>query len=124
MRHLKASGPSAGSAHKARRGHLFGQQIDAEAYPSSSPKLQARSAPRSSGALPVYDGRTCIGRILSRGIAGFEAITENGSLGLFKSQGDAANAIADHAVDHWQHISQPVARTLARIDLRRRGGGQ
>jgi hypothetical protein len=44
----------------------------------------------------VYDGRICIGFILPRGTTGFEAFTlEEKSLGLFKSEGKAANAIEE-----------------------------
>jgi hypothetical protein len=46
----------------------------------------------------VYDGRACLGFILARGHAGFEAFTaDDQSLGLFKTQAQAANALTDAA---------------------------
>jgi hypothetical protein len=46
----------------------------------------------------VYDGRACLGFILARGRAGFEAFTaDEQSLGLFKTQAQAANAVTDAA---------------------------
>ena len=42
----------------------------------------------------VYDGRACLGHVLGRGRAGFEAFdADNGSLGIFPSQREAAAAI-------------------------------
>jgi hypothetical protein len=44
----------------------------------------------------IYDGRACLGFILARGRAGFEAFTaDEQSLGLFKTQAQAANAVTD-----------------------------
>jgi hypothetical protein len=46
----------------------------------------------------VYDGRACLGFVLSRGRAGFEAFDrEERSLGLFKTAAQAANAVFDAA---------------------------
>ena len=44
----------------------------------------------------IYDGRQCLGFILARGPAGFEAFTADDrvSLGLFKTQRAAADAIS------------------------------
>jgi hypothetical protein len=51
------------------------------------------SAPMSC----VYDGRDCLGFILSRGKAGFEAFTrDEQSLGTFKTQREAADAISNN----------------------------
>jgi len=42
----------------------------------------------------VYDGRACLGHVLGRGRAGFEAFdADNGSLGIFPSQREAAAAV-------------------------------
>ena len=42
----------------------------------------------------VYDGRACLGHVLGRGKAGFEAFdADNRSLGIFPSQREAAAAI-------------------------------
>ena len=44
----------------------------------------------------VYDGRHCLGHVLSRGPKGFEAFnTDDRSLGLFQSQAEAANALVE-----------------------------
>jgi hypothetical protein len=44
----------------------------------------------------VYDGRTCVGFTIDRGVRGFEAFDQHDhSLGLFNSIPEAANAIAD-----------------------------
>jgi hypothetical protein len=46
--------------------------------------------------LSVYDGRDCIGFILSRGKIGFEALDrDEHSIGIFPTQREAANAISD-----------------------------
>lgn len=44
----------------------------------------------------VYDGRTCLGHIISRGVAGYEAFdSSDTSLGLFDTQRGAAAALSD-----------------------------
>jgi hypothetical protein len=44
--------------------------------------------------IPVYSDKACIGFILARGPAGFEALTaDERSLGLFPTQHEAAAAI-------------------------------
>jgi len=44
----------------------------------------------------IYDGRACLGFVLSRGRAGFEAFDREGrSLGLFPTAPTAANAVFD-----------------------------
>jgi hypothetical protein len=59
----KASGSRRSrGARGARRGDLLGRRIGAEANPTT-PELQA-----------VYDGRVCVGFIINRGRAGFEAL--------------------------------------------------
>jgi hypothetical protein len=46
----------------------------------------------------IYNGRACLGFVLSRGRAGFEAFTaDEQSLGLFKTQAQAADAVTDAA---------------------------
>jgi hypothetical protein len=43
----------------------------------------------------VYDGRQCLGHVLSRGPKGFEAFDhDDKSLGVFASMRDAANALS------------------------------
>jgi hypothetical protein len=45
--------------------------------------------------LSVYNGRDCIGFILSRGKIGFEALDrDEHSIGIFPTQREAANAIS------------------------------
>jgi hypothetical protein len=44
--------------------------------------------------LSIYTGQVCCGHILNRGKAGWEAFDrDDSSLGIFKSQADAINAI-------------------------------
>jgi hypothetical protein len=58
--------------------------------------VTARSA--TMPMVSAYDGRACLGFILARGHAGFEAFTaDDQSLGLFKTQAQAANALTDAA---------------------------
>jgi hypothetical protein len=46
--------------------------------------------------LSVYDGRDCIGFLLSRGKLGFEAFDSNQqTLGIFTSEKEAADAISE-----------------------------
>jgi hypothetical protein len=55
-----------------------------------------RAAPEQSLLVSVYDGRTCVGLILARGKSGFEAFDrDDKSLGLFKTQEAATNAISE-----------------------------
>lgn len=50
------------------------------------------------GLQSVYDGRLCIGFLLSRGKLGIEAFNaDDTSLGLFPDQASAVNAVADAA---------------------------
>jgi hypothetical protein len=49
--------------------------------------------------LTVYAGRTCVGFILARGKAGFEAFdAEQRSLGIYPTQREAAAALPDTEV--------------------------
>ena len=58
----------------------------------------------------VYDGRKCLGFILKRGKLGFEAIDrEEASLGIFKTQTAAVNAI-------FSHEKSPAAKDGANIE--------
>jgi hypothetical protein len=44
----------------------------------------------------VYDGTTCIGWVLNRGKAGFEAVdADERIIGLFKTQKQAADVLSD-----------------------------
>jgi hypothetical protein len=53
-----------------------------------------------SPMLSVYDGRTCIGWIMSRGKAGFEAFdADQRSLGVFATQREAAAALPADVVE-------------------------
>jgi hypothetical protein len=53
------------------------------------------AAKPSAPMVSVYSGRTCIGFVLNRGVAGYEAFTaDQRSLGLFKTQREAADAIS------------------------------
>ena len=48
----------------------------------------------------VYDGQTCLGFIMARGPAGFEAFTrDEHSLGMFKTQREAAAALPGAPAD-------------------------
>jgi hypothetical protein len=52
----------------------------------------------SSPLAYVYDGRECLGFVLSRGRAGFEAFdNEQRSLGIYSTQREAAAAITREA---------------------------
>jgi hypothetical protein len=58
--------------------------------------MTARSA--TTPMVSVVHGRACLGFILARGRAGYEAFTaDEQSLGLFKTQAQAANAVTDAA---------------------------
>jgi hypothetical protein len=55
---------------------------------------QRASARNSNQLLSVFDGRECVGFILARGRAGYQAFTaDEKSLGLYPSQKQAADAI-------------------------------
>jgi hypothetical protein len=44
--------------------------------------------------ISVYDGRQCLGHVLARGKAGYEAFDPSDkSLGIFETQRQAANAL-------------------------------
>jgi hypothetical protein len=52
--------------------------------------MTARRASPVTSMVSVYDGRTCIGFVLSRGKQGFEAVrVDDVSLGTFTNQRDA-----------------------------------
>ena len=61
--------------------------------------LHKRRAGRKENREPtsvayVHDGRTCVGHVIGKGPAGFEAFDrEDKSLGLFKTQAEAAAAL-------------------------------
>jgi hypothetical protein len=58
--------------------------------------MTARSA--TTPMVSVYDGRACLGFVLSRGRAGFEAFdNEQRSLGIYSTQREAAAAITREA---------------------------
>jgi hypothetical protein len=51
-------------------------------------------APVITPIVPVFSGKVCLGFVLARGKAGFEALTaDERSLGLFPTQHEAAAAI-------------------------------
>jgi hypothetical protein len=56
--------------------------------------MNRASSSTTAPLLTVYDGRACVGFILSRGRAGFEAFTaDEKSRGLFATQQDATAAL-------------------------------
>ena len=56
------------------------------------------NTPRPPALSYVYDGRICLGHILARGPAGFEAFDHNDrSLGLHRTMTAAADAISAEA---------------------------
>jgi hypothetical protein len=63
--------------------------------------MRRRHERRQASRLPlayVYDGRQCIGHVIARGKAGYEAFgVDDAGLGLFPSQRGAANAVVTHA---------------------------
>ena len=57
------------------------------------------SASAASAMLSVFDGRQCIGHVVGRGRAGFEAYdADQRSLGVFASQRAAVDAINESAL--------------------------
>src|SRR5258708_14992253 len=57
-------------------------------------------ATASTSMAYVYDGRACVGFVLARGRAGFQAFDrEQGSLGLFQTAAAAANVAFDNAAN-------------------------
>jgi hypothetical protein len=53
-----------------------------------------RSAERSTPMLSIYDGRSCVGFVLARGLRGYEAFdTSEHSLGVFETQNGAIKKI-------------------------------
>jgi hypothetical protein len=55
------------------------------------------NTPASPALVSVFDGRECRGHIIARGPSGFEAFTaDDRSLGLFKTQAAAANALIEN----------------------------
>lgn len=56
--------------------------------------------PDSRALVSVYEGRTCIGFVLSRGKVGFESFSAHEqSLGIFSTQTDAAAAVMRSSTD-------------------------
>jgi hypothetical protein len=63
--------------------------------PAAAKAGRGMSAAPGTPMLSVYDGRACIGFILTRGRLGFEAYNADlNSLGFFQTQRAAANAIS------------------------------
>jgi hypothetical protein len=136
MRWQSVSDPMCGSIASAPAEVGPGHDFNALAYPTplkrhsgrkrEFPKLPNSAAPFVS----VYDDKTCIGFIINRGRAGFEAFdADQNSLGTFPSEKDAANAISNSAKENpdaaargqtsgfnpWQHLQANAAGTrLAR----------
>jgi hypothetical protein len=67
----------------------------------------------------IYDGRTCIGFILARGPAGYEAFTANDerSLGVFVSIKLAADAVSDAAASRSDDAADEQTAIDAGLDL-------
>jgi hypothetical protein len=56
--------------------------------------MSARSTDKSSIMVSVFDGRDCIGFVISRGKAGCEPFNaDQKSIGLFSSEADAVAAL-------------------------------
>jgi hypothetical protein len=88
MRRQKAARPTSPEAHKPRAVFSSGKSRDRKA---NLPDLAMQ-------ALAVFDGQTCIGHLLSRGKAGFEAYDrDDRSLGIYPDQKSAADAISEAA---------------------------
>ena len=50
--------------------------------------------PATTPLVSVYDGQQCLGHVLGRGKAGYEAFNrDDKSLGIFETQRQAANAL-------------------------------
>ena len=57
-------------------------------------KERAMSGPQITPLVSIYDGRECLGHVLSRGPKGFEAFDrDDKSVGLFPTAKQAANAL-------------------------------
>src|SRR5215472_7877990 len=57
---------------------------------------RAMSGPPTTPLISIYDGRECVGFVISRGKLGFEAFTaDQHSLGIFPNQKGAADAITE-----------------------------
>jgi hypothetical protein len=57
-------------------------------------RIQHRTAERGAAMISIYDGRSCVGFVLARGRAGFEAFDAGErSLGVFETQNAAINKI-------------------------------
>jgi hypothetical protein len=53
------------------------------------------SGPPTTPLVSIYDGRECVGFVISRGKLGYEALDRaERSLGLFPTQREAADAIS------------------------------
>jgi hypothetical protein len=56
--------------------------------------MSARSSDKSSTAMSVYDGRCCIGFIITHGRSSYESFdVDQHSIGLFSNERDAAAAL-------------------------------
>ena len=59
-------------------------------------KERAMSGPPTTPLVSIYDGRECVGFVISRGKLGFEAFTaDQHSLGIYPNQKGAADAITE-----------------------------
>ena len=57
-------------------------------------KERAMSGRPTTPLVSIYDGRECLGHVLSRGPKGFEAFDrDDQSVGIFETQRQAANAL-------------------------------
>jgi hypothetical protein len=56
--------------------------------------MSARSSDKSSTAMSIYDGRCCIGFIITHGRTSYESFdVDQHSIGLFSNERDAAAAL-------------------------------
>jgi len=56
---------------------------------------RAMSSPPTTPLVSIYDGRECLGHVLARGKAGYEAFDRDDKpVGIFETQRQAANALA------------------------------
>jgi hypothetical protein len=61
-------------------------------------RARAMSGPPTTALVSIYDGRECVGFVISRGKLGYEAIDRaERSLGVYQTQGEAAQRVMETA---------------------------
>jgi hypothetical protein len=61
-------------------------------------RARAMSGPPTTPLVSIYDGRECVGFVISRGKLGYEAIDRvERSLGVYQTQGEAAQRVMETA---------------------------